>query len=171
MQCAKPLLGDFRGEILVLCGDGPLIRPETLEALLETHRHEGAAATLATATVHDPAGYGRVLRDADGAFTGIVEEKNATPEQRRINEINPSYYCFSAPKLWQGLDKVRRNEVSGEYYLTDVPSILLESGERVGALAAVPPEDALSVNTPEQLAQTDRVLRSRHGAHTKGVNA
>lgn len=170
VRCAQPLLDAFAGDIVVLCGDGPLIRPETVVQLIDEHQRANAAATLATAIVEDPAGYGRIIRDDAGAFVGIVEDKNATDEQKRINEINPSYYCFGADHLWAGLRMVARDEASGEYYLTDVPSLLLESGERVGALSAVAAQDALSVNTPEQLAQTDRILRDRLAEQTTGVN-
>jgi len=171
VRCAQPLLDGFNGNIVVLCGDGPLIRAETVAQLVDEHEKTNAAATLATATVDDPSGYGRIVRDDAGAFVGIVEQKNATDAQKAINEINPSYYCFGAGKLWDGLDQVTRNELTGEYYLTDVPSLLLQSGERVGALAAVPAEDALSVNTPEHLEQTDRILRARLAASTTGANA
>lgn len=169
VRCAQPLLDGFDGNIVVLCGDGPLIRAETVAQLVDEHEQTNAASTLATATVEDPTGYGRIVRDASGAFVGIVEQKNATDEQLAINEINPSYYCFDAKMLWEGLDKVTRNELTGEYYLTDVPSLLLGSGERVGALAAVPAEDALSVNTPEHLAQTDTILRQRLANSTAGA--
>lgn len=169
--CAQPLLAGFSGDIVVLCGDGPLIRSETLGLLIDEHDRTNAAATLATATVDDPTGYGRIVRDDAGAFVGIVEEQNATEVQKRINEINPSYYCFDAQALWDSLGRVGRNEVSGEHYLTDAPSMLLESGQRVGALCAVPAEDALSVNTPGQLARTDRILRARLAAKTTGANA
>lgn len=171
VKCAQPLLDTFEGDIVVLCGDGPLIRSQTVIELIDEHTRTNAAATLATATVDDPSGYGRIVRDAKGAFAGIVEQKNATDEQLRINEINPSYYCFDATRLWQGLSRVERNELTGEYYLTDVPALLQQKGETVGALAAVPAEDALSVNTPEQLAETDRILRSRQHASPTGANA
>jgi len=170
VRCAQPLLDGFIGDIVVLCGDGPLIRAETVAQLIDEHNTTNAAATLATATVDDPTGYGRIVRDDAGAFVGIVEEKNATDAQRRIREINPSYYCFDARALWDGLGRVNRNELTGEYYLTDVPTLLLESGEPVGALDTVPAQDALSVNTPEHLAQTDRILRDRLAAKTTGAN-
>jgi bifunctional UDP-N-acetylglucosamine pyrophosphorylase/glucosamine-1-phosphate N-acetyltransferase len=171
VRCAQPLLDGFDGNVVVLCGDGPLIRSQTVAQLIDEHERTSASATLATATVDDPTGYGRIVRDSAGAFAGIVEQKNATDEQRQINEINPSYYCFNAGSLWEGLGRVKRNELTGEYYLTDVPALLLETGAPVGALAAVPAEDALSVNTPEQLAQTDRILRARLAANATGANA
>lgn len=171
VECAKPLLDGFTGDIVVLCGDGPLIRAATLTQLIDEHHRTNAAATLATATVDDPSGYGRIVRDNAGEFGAIVEEKNATPAQRRISEINPSYYCFDGEMLWRGLGRVEPNALTGERYLTDVPSLLLGTGERVVALDAVPSQDALSVNTPEQLAETDRILRARLASKATGVNA
>jgi bifunctional UDP-N-acetylglucosamine pyrophosphorylase / glucosamine-1-phosphate N-acetyltransferase len=148
-------------DVLVLCGDGPLIRPATLTAILDIHRKKNAAATLATSVIDDPAGYGRVTRDAAGRFLGIVEQKNATPEQRAIREVNPSYYCFEARALFETLARVKRNELSGEYYITDVFGLLLKDGRRVEVIDAVPPEDVLSINTLEDLAMVDGIYRSR----------
>jgi UDP-N-acetylglucosamine diphosphorylase/glucosamine-1-phosphate N-acetyltransferase len=163
-QCAQPVLEGFDGDVFVLVGDGPLVRPETLAALHERHRAAGADATLATARIDEPAGYGRIVRDGEGAFVGIVEEKDATDAQRAITEINPSIYCFRAPALFGALGRVRRSGSSGEYYLTDVPAILKEGGRVVEVVEAASGEDALSVNTPEQLARVDAALRERIGA-------
>lgn len=151
-------------DTFVLCGDGPLIRPETLETLLELHRRTGATSTLATAIVDDPTGYGRIVRDGSGRFQEIVEHKVATPAQRALREVNPSYYCFRTAPLFAALDGVTRNPVSGEYYLTDVLSLQLARGGRVEVIAAVPQEDVLSINTPEELARVDRIYRSRSRA-------
>ena len=153
--------GELGDEVLVLCGDGPLIRPHTLQVLLDTHRESGAAATLATAVIADPSGYGRIERDAHGSFRRIVEQKDATPEQLAINEINPSYYCFRTADLFDALRRVTNQNASGEYYLTDVFELLLRDGKRVSVVDAVPPEDVLSVNTPEQLAEVSRILEGR----------
>lgn len=165
VRCAREkFVGDaVRGgsDVFVLAGDGPLIRARTLRTLLARHRETGAAATLATSVIADPGGYGRIIRDASGSFVGIVEEKNATPEQRRGREVNPSYYCFDPSSLFAALERVERNPVSGEYYVTDVPALLLGAGERVEVIEAVPPEDVLSINTPEQLAEVDAILRGR----------
>jgi bifunctional N-acetylglucosamine-1-phosphate-uridyltransferase/glucosamine-1-phosphate-acetyltransferase GlmU-like protein len=147
--------------IIVLAGDGPLIRAQTLRMLLKKHRDAKAAATLATAVIDDPAGYGRIVRDAAGRFTGIVEHKNATEAQRQIREVNPSYYCFDAAELFASLRKVDRNPASGEYYLTDTLGLLLNEGKRVEVAPGVPAEDVLSINTPEDLAMVDRIFRSR----------
>ncbi|GIW73615.1 MAG: hypothetical protein KatS3mg103_0137 [Phycisphaerales bacterium] len=153
-----------QASVLVLCGDGPLIRSQTLRRLLEVHRRSGAAATLATAVVDDPSGYGRIVRDGSGRFLRIVEEKNATPAERAIREINPSYYCFRLGPLLESLRAVRPNATTGEYYLTDVPALLLAGGARVELVEAVPAEDVLSINTPEQLAEVDRIYRLRRSA-------
>lgn len=162
---AKDLFEAERSEpghgVLVLAGDGPLIRAGTLAKIKDRHESTGAVATLATARIDDPTGYGRIVRDASGEFAGIVEQKNATPEQLAINEINPSYYLFDCRAMFEALDRVERNPVSGEYYITDVPALLLGSGERVEVLEAVPPADVLSINTPQQLAEVDRVMRDR----------
>lgn len=169
VMCAR---GAFGGrperDVFVLCGDGPLIRAETLRTVLGVHRSSGAAATIATSEIDDPAGYGRIVRDGAGRFVGIVEQKNATPEQLAIREINPSYYCFSSSALFGALDRVGRNETTGEYYVTDVPALLLGDGRRVEVVGAVPPEDVLSINTPEHLAEVDRIFRSRGGGSAKG---
>lgn len=166
VRCAESL---YRNEtqkaggtdVIVLAGDGPLIRGATLEALVDRHRSTAAAATLATSVIADPAGYGRIVRDGAGKFAGIVEEKHCTPAQKAIREVNPSYYCFDTAELFKSLALVKRNEGSGEYYITDVPTLLMQQGRRVEVIDAVPPEDVLSINTPVQLAEVDRILRGR----------
>lgn len=162
---AKGVLGSDAGRkglpCVVLAGDGPLIRGETLKKLLGLHRRTMASATLATSVIADPTGYGRIVRDAAGKLRAIVEHKDCTPEQLRICEVNPSYYCFDAASLFTALAEVKRNPGSGEYYITDVPSLMLSRGERVEVIDAVPPEDVLSINTPEQLAEVDAIYRSR----------
>ena len=161
--CAEDAVrrGAGGGETFVLCGDGPLIRAETLRTILKKHGSAHASATLATAVIEDPAGYGRIVRDGAGRFVAIVEHKNATEEQRKIREVNPSYYCFAREDLFAALKKVKRNPASGEYYLTDTLELLLGEGKRVEVVPAVPPEDVLSINTPEDLAVVDRIYRGR----------
>ncbi len=172
VQIAVPLFKDQPTcDVFVLAGDGPLIRPTTLQQLLETHRDTDAAATLATAVLDDPTGYGRVLRtpggDASGgdafggAFDRIVEQKDATPDQLAVREVNPSYYCFDSAALFDTLEQVGNANASGEYYLTDVPGLLREAGRTVSLVDAVPPEDVLSINTPEHLATVDAILQER----------
>ncbi len=165
VRCAETLLKSEAGnggrDVLVLCGDGPLIRPGTIATMLRVHREHRASATLATAVIDDPSGYGRIARDGRGRFIAIVEQKNCTPEQLQIREVNPSYYCFDCRELFGALAGVTRNAVSGEYYLTDVPERLLREGKRVEVIEAVPPEDVLSINTLEDLAKVDGIYRAR----------
>ena len=153
--------GQDRCDVFVLGGDGPLIRQTTLNKLLSTHQATSAAATLATAVLSDPNGYGRVVRADDGGFCAIVEQKDAAPEQLEICEVNPSYYCFSSHHLFSALKRVRNDNKQGEFYLTDVPALLKAQGKTVSVVDAVPPEDAMSINTPEQLNHVDQILRNR----------
>ena len=155
-------------DLFVLCGDGPLIRTTTLQTMLDLHRSTRAAATLATSIIENPDGYGRIVRDGDGGFARIIEQKNASDAELAINEVNPSYYCLNAARMFEALDGVTRNELTGEYYITDVFELLLKGGQRVEVIDAVPPEDILSINTLEHLAEVDSIYRSRHqasGAH------
>jgi bifunctional UDP-N-acetylglucosamine pyrophosphorylase/glucosamine-1-phosphate N-acetyltransferase len=150
-----------RLDVLVLAGDGPLIRPATLRQMLEAHRRSNAAATLATSVIADPTGYGRIVRDASARFLRIVEHKDASESERSIREVNPSYYCFRAGPLFRTLKRIDNKNANGEYYITDVFSLLLGDGERVEVIDAVPPEDVLSINDPQQLADVDAILRRR----------
>lgn len=167
VQCAAAHFADasrHAGQpVFVLCGDGPLIREATLRAVLERHVATSASATLATSVIENPQGYGRIVRDAHGKFVAIVEQKNASPEQLAIREVNPSYYCFDAQALFETLPRLTRNALTNEYYITDVPAMLMQQGARVEVIDAVPPEDVLSINTPEDLAVVDSVYRSRGG--------
>lgn len=157
-------------DLFVLCGDGPLIRPETLGVVLDRHRSVGAAATLATSVIDDPAGYGRIVRDAGGKFVRIVEQKNASAAELTVREVNPSYYCFNAGALFGALSRVGRDGLSGEFYLTDAFEGLVRSGARVEVIDAVPPEDVLSINTPADLAMVDRLFRQRRATQRAGAS-
>ena len=156
-------------DAFVLCGDGPLIRAETLATLLALHRREHASATLATSVIAEPKGYGRIVRDASGKLAKIVEQKDATDAERAIREINPSYYCFRTDDLFRALSRVGNKNASGEYYITDVFELLRNDGRTVAAVDAVPPEDVLSVNDPVQLAEVDSILRRRHAMPAGGA--
>ena len=159
-------------DTFVLAGDGPLIRHTTLARLLEIHRRRKSQATLATAILDDPTGYGRVTRTEAGEFDAIVEQKDATDAQLAVCEVNPSYYCFDTAALFTTLEQVSNQNASGEYYLTDVPGLLKQQGKTVVVIDAVPAEDVLSINTPDQLAQVDRLLTARlTHAHSKGQPA
>ena len=160
LQC-RPLLEGFDGDLIVTAGDTPLLREATLRGLIEHHRRTGAAATVLTAVVAEPAGYGRVLRDGAGDFAGIVEERDATPELRRIAEINTGVYCFRAPDALPLLDRVANRNRQGEYYLTDLPPLLAQTAGGVHAIAVEDPEEVLGINDREQLAAAEGVLRAR----------
>lgn len=149
------------GHVFVLGGDGPLIRGETLKALSEKHVGMGAAVTLATSVLENPAGYGRILRDAGGGVIGIVEQNDATAEQKAIKEVNPTYWMFRTRDLFEALGQVKPNNKKGEYYLTDTLGILKGMGKRLEAVASVPAEDVLSINTRSELADVARVMQRR----------
>ncbi len=156
-------------DLFVLAGDGPLIRTKTLARMLEVHRRRGASATLATSVIDDPTGYGRIVRGADGGLERIVEQKDATPKQLQINEVNPSYYCFDSEALFGALNEVKSQNSQGEYYITDVPAILKGHGKKVEVIEAVPPADVLSINTPAQLQEVDGILRQRLANESVGA--
>lgn len=160
MMAREQVAGRFE-HALVLCGDGPLIRAETLRQVLGRHLEEHAAATLATAILPDPTGYGRILRDATGNLARIVEERDCSPDQRQIAEVNPSYYCFRVADLFAALDRIRPDNAKGEYYLTDTLEVLIRDGRKVLALTAVPPEDVFSINSRRDLALVSAVMRDR----------
>jgi len=171
VMMAAPMFKPAAGEVFILAGDGPLIREATLRKVIDTHRSARASCTLATSVIDDPTGYGRITRDVQGRFLAIVEHKNCTPEQLKIREVNPSYYCFDAAELFESLKRVGRNPVSNEYYITDVPELLLKGGKSVEVLPAVPPEDVLSINTLEDLAKVDAIFRSRVGGSGRSAPA
>ncbi len=157
----KSFLRDFSGEVLVLCGDVPLLRPETLKELLEEHRRREAAVTVLTAEVEDPFGYGRIVRDSKGLVRRIVEEKDATPQERSIREINSGTYVFEARFLFSSLDKIRPENVQKEYYLTDVVEIAVNEGLRVAAFRVPDATEVLGVNSQEERAQVEALFQER----------
>ena len=162
VRMAEPAFeNSLPGDVLVLAGDGPLIRASTLVKLIEKHHQTQAAATLATAIVDDPNGLGRVIRNDQGQFEAIVEDKDADAKQLKIREINPSYYCFNRALLFDTLKQVGNDNESGEYLLTDVPGLLRTNGHQVSLLDSIPPEDVLSVNTPQQLARVEQIFQNR----------
>jgi bifunctional UDP-N-acetylglucosamine pyrophosphorylase/glucosamine-1-phosphate N-acetyltransferase len=158
MQVARRALGNAKFAI-VLPGDAPLVRPDTLKALLATHRAGGAAATVLTAVVAAPAGYGRILRKSDTAISAIVEESQLTGDQSEINEINSAIYCFTLEKLWPALAQVKPNNKHREIYLTDAVAILAAKGEKVLAQVAADSREVLGCNTRADLAEVDRIFR------------
>lgn len=146
---------------VVLPGDAPLIRTETLNMFVETHRKGNAAATILTAELQDPTGYGRIVRKKDGSVAAIVEEKSANENARKIREVNSGMYCFTLEKLWPCLAGVRPDNVHRELYLTDAIALLNKRKERVLAVMAEGVQEILGCNTRAELADADRVLRAR----------
>ncbi len=157
---ALALLPDA-GELLVLCGDTPFLQPSVLQALLECHRREQAAATVLTAELVDPTGYGRVLRSEGGAVKEIVEELHATPAQRAVREINTGSYCFELAALKRCLPRLPANPVKKEYYLTDLLPLLAAEGYHLAAFMLEDAFSALGVNDRAQLARAAARLRER----------
>jgi len=158
VQVAKRLLGRAKFA-LVLPGDAPLVRTETLKALIATHRNGEAAATILSAVVADPSGYGRVVRKSETAVSAVVEESQLTDEQREINEINSAIYCFTLEKLWPALAQVKPNNKHRELYLTDAIAAISGKGEVVLAQIAGDSREVLGCNTRADLAEVDRILR------------
>jgi bifunctional UDP-N-acetylglucosamine pyrophosphorylase/glucosamine-1-phosphate N-acetyltransferase len=160
MQVAKRALGRPKFAI-VLAGDAPLVRTETIKELAATHRKGNAAATILSAVVADPSGYGRVVRKSESLVSAIVEESQLTDEQRQINEINSAIYCFTLEKLWPALAQVKPNNAHRELYLTDAIGVLNAKGETVLAHVAEDPREVLGCNTRADLAEVDRIFRER----------
>jgi bifunctional UDP-N-acetylglucosamine pyrophosphorylase/glucosamine-1-phosphate N-acetyltransferase len=158
---ARCVLGDFEGTVLLTCVDIPLLRVETLQALIEHHTATGAAATILTAEYDDPKGYGRIVRGEDRGVRAIVEHRDADETQRAIREINSSVYCFRSPLLFELAAQLSADNDQGEQYLTDVIALLVAAGERVEALLADDPREIAGINNRVQLAEAERVLRDR----------
>jgi bifunctional UDP-N-acetylglucosamine pyrophosphorylase / glucosamine-1-phosphate N-acetyltransferase len=161
VMSAAALFADFAGDLLITCADIPLVRPETLKALLAEHRARGAAGTVLTAIYDDPTGYGRVVRDEGGLVTCIVEHKDASEEVRCLREINAGIYVFDAGKLFAALSRLRPDNAQGEYYLPDVLAEFVSRGEPVAALPAQDPEEVMGINNRVQLAQAETKARRR----------
>ena len=156
---AAEALADAEGKLVVLSGDVPLLRPETIGALMEACT--GFAMTVLTAHVDDPTGYGRILRNEYGAICGIVEEKDATEEQRHITEINTGIYCFELDGLFDRLRKIENNNAQQEYYLTDIVQVCMDEGASVGSISVHDASETLGVNSRVQLAEAARIMQRR----------
>ena len=161
VQCAFDTLQDFDGDVLICCGDMPLVKKETFTTLVETHRASGDACTMLTGTTDQYLPYGRILRDENGKFLHIVEEKDCTPEQKNIKELNVGVYVFDANSLRSALKQLKNNNNSGEYYLTDVPGHLREAGKAPGVCMLPLGNQIIGVNTPDQLAEVEAALNER----------
>ncbi|MGL6174248.1 MAG: bifunctional UDP-N-acetylglucosamine diphosphorylase/glucosamine-1-phosphate N-acetyltransferase GlmU [Cellulosilyticaceae bacterium] len=149
------------GEVVILYGDTPLITGETLQEMLSFHRNNNNIATVLSAVLEDSNGYGRIIRDQNGAFVKIVEQKDATEDEKKVKEINGGMYVFDAKALKFALSKITNNNVQKEYYLTDTVEILLANGYQVDAIPITQIEDILGVNSKEQLAELTAIMRKR----------
>ncbi|EGA88196.1 bifunctional N-acetylglucosamine-1-phosphate uridyltransferase / glucosamine-1-phosphate N-acetyltransferase [Planococcus donghaensis MPA1U2] len=161
VQQTASLIEGLAGTTLVVCGDTPLIRPETMQALLDQHTETGAKATILTAIADNPTGYGRILRNSEGIVEKIVEQKDASSEEQQVKEINTGTYCFDNEALFEALKLVSNDNVQGEYYLPDVIEILQKQGEIVAAYATDSFDETLGVNDRVALSQAENIMRKR----------
>ena len=161
VQQADKLIGHLEGTTIVVCGDTPLIRSETMEALIAHHNETGAKATILTAKADDPTGYGRIIRGQDGQVLRNVEQKDATPEEQKVVEINTGTYCFDNRLLFETLKKVKNDNVQGEYYLPDVVGILQSEGAIVSAYMTDDFSETLGINDRVILSEAEGVMRRR----------
>jgi UDP-N-acetylglucosamine diphosphorylase/glucosamine-1-phosphate N-acetyltransferase len=162
MVCREALAA-HDGPVVVVTGDSPLMQSASIAALLAEFARTRPACLLGTAHRTDPAGLGRIVRDAEGNFQAIVEDRDATPEQRKITEVNMSCYVFDCRELLGALERIGRRNAQGEYYLTDCPGILRAEGKAVQALDVLMPCEALSINTVDELAVAERELLRMSG--------
>ena len=158
VMCAGEALGDFSGSILVCCGDMPLIRRETYEELCREHFASGNACTILSGESDVYLPYGRILRDENGRFTGVVEEKDADDEQKKITELNAGVYVFEYQALRSVLSRLSRSNAQGEYYLTDAPALMQSLGMKVGVCRRGLGLEIIGVNTPDHLATVEDIL-------------
>jgi len=162
MMC-RDQLADHTGPVLVIAGDSPMLQASSIQKLLDAYSEGNYSCLLGTVEREDPTGYGRIVRDSNGSFIGIVEEKDANDAQRAIREINVSTYLFDSQELLKALDKLTDQNAQGEYYITDCPAILLETGKNVQALKVLEPCEALSINSMEELAEVEIELQRLAG--------
>lgn len=159
MMCREALAGQD-GPVMVVAGDSPMIKSASVARVLGEFASHPSACLMGTLHKPDPTGLGRIVRDAEGEFAGIVEERDATPEQRRITEVNMSCYVFRGPDLLEALAKLEPKNAQGEFYLTDCPGLLRQWGREVRALPVLHPSEALSINNPDELAVVEEAMRN-----------
>ena len=160
VMCAKDLIGE-EGDVVVLCGDTPLITADTIKKLREKHKKESNGVTVLSAIVDDPTGYGRIIRDENGNFIKIVEHKDCTEKELEVKEINSGMYVFNAEALSSSLGRITNDNAQGEYYLTDTISIIKTAGLMVNAMPVDDVNEILGVNTVEQLEEAERLMTER----------
>lgn len=166
VMVAEPVLAGFEGDLVVLCGDMPLVGPKTVRRLVEERQRLDAAAVVLTAILNDPAQYGRVLRDEKGLLKAIVEYRDADDNTRAIREVNTATYCFRWLELRPILARLKDENDQKEFYLTDSVGILVGDGQRVGAVVADDPREGLGVNSPDELRRVEKFIKNgtRRGA-------
>ena len=157
VQQAQAALADFEGDILVLCGDAPLVETATLRRMIQQRHETGAAAIMMVAHLDEPGSYGRVICDADGRVSRVVEKKDAGPEELAVQIVNAGAYCFDSKHLWAQLARIGNSNKSGEYYLTDIVALLADAGEGVFT-AQVDPREMTGINTRAELTVLDHEL-------------
>lgn len=158
---AKKNFEQSKGTVLILCGDTPLLTSTLLQKFATAHESSKCAATVLTAKMPDATGYGRIIREEDGTFKKIVEEKDATDFEKKIREVNAGVYCFDVQKLFGALEKIGNDNAQGEYYLPDALTILKDAGEKIGAFTADYADETLGINSRVQLAAADRIFRMK----------
>lgn len=161
VQCAQSELQGFDGTVLVCCGDMPLIKKETYEALLKTHQESGNPCTFLTGTSNQDLPYGRILRDENGDFLRVIEDVDCNPEQKKIRELNAGVYAFDCKELLACLSLLKNENAQGEYYLTDVPELMRNRGGKIGICCVELNEQIIGVNTVEQLREVEEYLKAR----------
>ncbi|MBE6949441.1 MAG: UDP-N-acetylglucosamine diphosphorylase [Ruminococcaceae bacterium] len=159
VMCAQDYLKDYDGDVIICYGDMPLLSRATYTALAETHKAEGNDCTILTGTTDEDLPYGRIIRDENDQFVHVVEERDCTPEQKAIRELNIGVYVYKAQKLLASLGELNTNNAQNEYYLTDVPSIIRSHGGKIGLCKRTLGAEVIGVNTVQQLEQVENYLR------------
>lgn len=161
VQVTESHFRDYNGSLLVLSGDVPLLTKDSIQALIDQHRQSSAIATLLTAELEDPTGYGRIVRDTSGSVKTIVEHKDAGKDQLEIKEINVGIYIFEAQALFNALKQIKNDNAQGEYYLPDVIPMFIEQGDKVGAVVSQSFDETRGINTIDQLKEAETILNKR----------
>ncbi len=162
---AEEIFDGYRGIVIVACGDVPLVKPGTFAGLMEEMNSNRVKAAVLTMVLHDPTGYGRIVKDADGRFMKITEEKDAPAEIRKIREVNTGTYVFDSEILFQGLRRIDTNNAQGEYYLPDALQFVLDKGNRVETLMLDDPVEGSGINTKDELNMLEKYLAKGNRMH------